>query len=112
MLIPLVDVLVDPRWHVGWTIDAGQERIEDSSSSSLVSPLGHPSPVRLTVGEVRGAEARMLLEEMNTGHRGTTAIIHASRGEASPPLAPLAIRTRNSVQEIQKVGGSCGVYRD
>jgi pilus assembly protein CpaF len=50
-------------------------------------------PDRIIVGEVRGAEARTLLDAMNTGHRGTLATIHASSAsEALHRLATLAIR--------------------
>lgn len=50
-------------------------------------------PDRIIVGEVRGAEARTLLDAMNTGHRGTLATIHASgTEEALHRLATLAMR--------------------
>jgi pilus assembly protein CpaF len=50
-------------------------------------------PDRIIVGEVRGPEARTLLDAMNTGHRGTLATIHASSAsEAIRRLATLAIR--------------------
>lgn len=50
-------------------------------------------PDRIIVGEVRGAEARTLLDAMNTGHRGTLATIHASSAEeALFRLAMLALR--------------------
>lgn len=50
-------------------------------------------PDRIIVGEVRGPEARTLLDAMNTGHRGTLATIHASSPEeAIYRLALLAIR--------------------
>jgi pilus assembly protein CpaF len=50
-------------------------------------------PDRIIVGEVRGPEARTLLDAMNTGHRGTLATIHASSiEEAIRRLAALAIR--------------------
>jgi len=50
-------------------------------------------PDRIIVGEVRGSEARTLLDAMNTGHRGTLATIHSSSAEeALRRLASLAIR--------------------
>jgi pilus assembly protein CpaF len=50
-------------------------------------------PDRIILGEVRGTEARTLLDAMNTGHRGTLATIHASGAEeALHRLATLAIR--------------------
>lgn len=36
----------------------------------------HPS--RIILGEIRGTEARILLDAMNSGHRGALATIHAS----------------------------------
>jgi pilus assembly protein CpaF len=56
-------------------------------------------PDRIIVGEVRGAEARTLLDAMNTGHRGTLATIHASSAkEALRRLAGLAIRSGANLQ--------------
>ena len=50
-------------------------------------------PDRIIVGEVRGPEARTLLDAMNTGHRGTLATIHASSAEeAIHRLATLVMR--------------------
>lgn len=50
-------------------------------------------PDRIIVGEVRGPEARTLLDAMNTGHRGTLATIHASSAsEALHRLGILALR--------------------
>jgi pilus assembly protein CpaF len=50
-------------------------------------------PDRIIVGEVRGPEARTLLDAMNTGHRGTLATIHASSArEALYRLGTLALR--------------------
>ena len=58
----------------------------------LRSVLRH-RPDRILVGEVRGAEARTLLDAMNTGHRGTLATIHAnSADEALHRLGSLAHR--------------------
>jgi len=50
-------------------------------------------PDRIIVGEVRGREARTLLDAMNTGHRGTLATVHASGSEeALHRLALLSMR--------------------
>lgn len=58
----------------------------------LRSVLRH-RPDRIIVGEVRGAEARTLLDAMNTGHRGTLTTIHAnSAKEALYRLGSLARR--------------------
>ncbi|MFP5228359.1 MAG: CpaF family protein [Acidobacteriota bacterium] len=56
-------------------------------------------PDRILVGEVRGAEARTLLDAMNTGHRGMLATIHASSAEdALYRLAMLALRGSTNLQ--------------
>lgn len=46
-------------------------------------------PDEIILGEIRGTEARTLLDAMNTGHRGGLATIHAS----SAPGALLRLRT-------------------
>ena len=56
-------------------------------------------PDRIIVGEVRGPEARTLLDAMNTGHRGMLATIHASSAvESVRRLASLAIRSNANLQ--------------
>ena len=65
-------------------------------------------PDRIIVGEVRGVEARTLLDAMSTGHRGTLATVHAGGPEeAVRRLAALAMRagggmTLNSHEEEVK----------
>jgi pilus assembly protein CpaF len=64
----------------------------------LKAALRH-RPDRIIVGEVRGPEARTLLDAMNTGHRGTLATIHASSADESiRRLASLAIRSSSNLQ--------------
>ena len=40
-------------------------------------------PDRIVLGEIRGTEARTLLDAMNTGHRGALATIHASSAKGA-----------------------------
>lgn len=59
----------------------------------LLKAILRHRPDRIIVGEVRGAEARTLLDALNTGHRGMLATIHAnSAAGALRRLANLAIR--------------------
>ena len=74
----------------------------------LKSVLRH-RPDRILVGEVRGSEARTLLDAMNTGHRGTLATIHANNAqEALYRLGSLATRgaggsdVRGIEQEVKR----------
>jgi pilus assembly protein CpaF len=65
----------------------------------LLKAILRHRPDRIIVGEVRGPEARTLLDAMNTGHRGTLATIHASGvSEALRRLASLAIRSAANLQ--------------
>ena len=67
------------------------------SFDDLLKAVLRHRPDRIIVGEVRGAEARTLLDAMNTGHRGTLATIHAnSCAQAISRLAALANRTPGS----------------
>lgn len=51
-------------------------------------------PDRLVIGEVRGTEVEVLLQAMNTGHRGSAGTIHAnSANEVYPRLRLLALST-------------------
>jgi pilus assembly protein CpaF len=64
----------------------------------LLKAILRHRPDRIVVGEVRGPEARTLLDAMNTGHRGTLATIHASSAEeAVHRLAILAVRASGSL---------------
>ena len=87
----------------------------------LKTALRH-RPDRIILGEIRGTEARTLLDAMNTGHRGVLATIHASsahgallrlrtllmRGTSSllPAEADAEIRTSiHHVVHIDREGG-------
>ncbi len=75
----------------------------------LRSVLRH-RPDRILVGEVRGKEARTLLDAMNTGHRGTLATIHAnSAEEALRRLGTLALRgdASGAITSILDEGHRC-----
>lgn len=58
----------------------------------LKAALRH-RPDRIIVGEIRGLEARVFLDALNTGHRGSLSTIHAnSAADALRRLAQLAMR--------------------
>jgi pilus assembly protein CpaF len=53
-------------------------------------------PDRIILGEVRGAEARTLLDSLNTGHSGSLATIHANSAEkALHRFANLVMRSHS-----------------
>lgn len=58
----------------------------------LKAALRH-RPDRIIVGEIRGVEARIFLDALNTGHRGSLSTIHAnSATDAISRLTALALR--------------------
>jgi pilus assembly protein CpaF len=62
----------------------------------LKAALRH-RPDRIIVGEIRGAEARIFLDVLNTGHRGSLSTIHAnSAADAISRMAALAQRGQAS----------------
>jgi pilus assembly protein CpaF len=63
-----------------------------SFADLLKAALRH-RPDRIIVGEIRGPEARVFLDALNTGHRGSLTTIHANGAEdALKRLAQLAAR--------------------
>jgi pilus assembly protein CpaF len=59
----------------------------------LLKAILRHRPDRIIVGEVRGPEARTLLDALNTGHRGMLATIHANNAAgALRRLSNLAMR--------------------
>jgi pilus assembly protein CpaF len=81
----------------------------------LKAALRH-RPDRIIIGEVRGQEARTLLDALNTGHRGMLATIHASSAVgALRRLANLAMRGstlqhQDEIEEEIKNGIDCVVH--
>jgi pilus assembly protein CpaF len=66
-------------------------------SDLLKAALRH-RPDRIIVGEVRGAEARVFLDALNTGHRGSLSTIHANNTQdALRRLSQLAMRSSGGV---------------
>lgn len=75
-------------------------------SDLLKAALRH-RPDRIIVGEVRGAEARVFLDALNTGHRGSLSTIHANGAEdALPRLSQLALRSSGGVH-LEEVEQEC-----
>lgn len=66
---------------------------EEVSFDTLLKAALRHRPDRIILGEIRGPEARTLLDAMNTGHEGTLTTIHASGAEgALRRIAALAVR--------------------
>jgi pilus assembly protein CpaF len=73
----------------------------------LKAALRH-RPDRIIVGEIRGAEARVFLDALNTGHRGSLTTIHAnSARDALRRLAQLAMRGSRGGVPLQDVEEEC-----
>lgn len=73
----------------------------------LKAALRH-RPDRIIVGEIRGPEARVFLDALNTGHRGSLTTIHANSAEdALRRLAQLAMRGSGGVP-LRDVEEECG----
>ena len=73
----------------------------------LKAALRH-RPDRIIVGEIRGAEARVFLDALNTGHRGSLTTIHAnSAGDALRRLAQLAMRGSGGGVPLNNVEDEC-----
>ena len=73
----------------------------------LKAALRH-RPDRIIVGEIRGPEARVFLDALNTGHHGSLSTIHANSAEdALRRLAQLAMRGSGGVS-LRDVEEECG----
>ena len=73
----------------------------------LKAALRH-RPDRIIVGEIRGAEARVFLDALNTGHRGSLTTIHANNAaDALRRLAQLAMRGSGGGVPLHEVEAEC-----
>ncbi|WP_446741941.1 CpaF family protein [Silvibacterium acidisoli] len=73
----------------------------------LKAALRH-RPDRIIVGEIRGPEARVFLDALNTGHRGSLTTIHAnSARDAVRRLAQLAMRGSGAGVPLRDVEEEC-----
>lgn len=73
----------------------------------LKAALRH-RPDRIIVGEIRGPEARVFLDALNTGHQGSITTIHAnSAGDALRRLAQLAMRGSGGGVPLHYVEEEC-----
>lgn len=82
-------------------------------------------PDRLVIGEIRGSEAAVLVQALNTGHDGSLASVHANgpvdalarieslvlRDSATWPLAAVREQVRRSIDVVVHVGRSGGRRR-
>lgn len=73
----------------------------------LKAALRH-RPDRIIVGEIRGPEARVFLDALNTGHRGSLTTIHANGARnAVRRLAQLAMRGSGGSVPLNDVEEEC-----
>jgi pilus assembly protein CpaF len=86
---------------------------EEVSFDTLLKAALRHRPDRIILGEVRGTEARTLLDAMNTGHDGTLTTIHASStGGALRRIAALAVRASGQMtirEAEEEVRSSIGI---
>ena len=76
-------------------------------SDLLKAALRH-RPDRIIVGEIRGPEARVFLDALNTGHRGSLSTIHAnSAGDALRRLAQLSMRGSGGGVPLHDIEEEC-----
>lgn len=76
-------------------------------SDLLKAALRH-RPDRIIVGEIRGTEARVFLDALNTGHRGSLSTIHANSAvDALRRLAQLAMWGSGGGVPLQNVESEC-----
>jgi pilus assembly protein CpaF len=83
---------------------------EEVSFDTLLKAALRHRPDRIILGEVRGIEARTLLDAMNTGHDGTLTTIHASTTEgALRRIAALAVRAAGqmTIRDAEEEVRSC-----
>jgi pilus assembly protein CpaF len=65
-------------------------------------------PDRIIVGEIRGTEARVFIDALNTGHRGSLTTIHANSTEdAVRRLAQLSMRGAGGGTSLREVEDEC-----
>jgi pilus assembly protein CpaF len=77
-----------------------------SFTDLLTAALRH-RPDRIIVGEIRGSEARVFLDVLNTGHRGSLTTIHANGAvDALCRLTQLALRSSGNLY-FEDVAAEC-----
>ncbi|MEN9715874.1 MAG: hypothetical protein RJA35_1341 [Actinomycetota bacterium] len=84
-------------------LQARQQNVEGAGFiglQTLAEQALRMRPDRLVIGEIRGAEASVLLMAMNTGHRGSAATIHANSADA------VAVRLRSMMAHGSAAHGS------
>jgi pilus assembly protein CpaF len=77
-----------------------------SFADLLKAALRH-RPDRIIVGEIRGTEARVFLDALNTGHRGSLTTIHANGAhDALRRLSQLAMRSSGNMH-MHEIAEEC-----
>jgi pilus assembly protein CpaF len=113
ILEDVAELYIRKRHVISAEVQLDTHKSQIGFSELLRAALRH-RPDRIIVGEIRGSEARVFLDALNTGHRGSLSTIHANsagdamRGSGGVPLQDVTEECRRSIDLIAHVANQDG----